>query len=58
MSDEVKIPEWWITGQAEKRGPYRDRETAYAVARALKQANPGRHLAVENPQGHAEDVEV
>jgi hypothetical protein len=58
MPDTVKIEEWWITGQAEKRGPYRDRETAYAVARALKQMNPGRPLAVENPQGVSEDVEV
>jgi hypothetical protein len=57
MSDEVKFEEWWITGQAEKRGPYQDRETACAVARSLKQINPGRHLAVENPNGHSEAVD-
>jgi len=57
MSDKVKIPEWWVTIHREKRGPYRDRESAHAVGRALKQINPKRHVAVVDPNGHSEEVE-
>ena len=57
MPDEVDIPEWWVTVQTEKRGPYRDKGSADAVARALKQTNPRRHVAVVDPNGHSEEVE-
>jgi hypothetical protein len=56
MAGEVKVEEWWVTVQTERRGPYRDRESAYAVARALKQINPRRHVAVVDPTENSEEV--
>jgi hypothetical protein len=57
MTDEGKVPIWWVTVNGDRRGPFRDRASAEAVARALKQINPSRDVAIVNPHGRSKEVE-
>jgi hypothetical protein len=56
MSEDPE-EQWWITVHRERRGPYSDRASAYAAARAAKQADPNVHVAVVNPQGTSDPVD-
>jgi hypothetical protein len=57
MSDEQTEEQWWITIHTARRGPYSNRSSAFAAARAAKKANPNRHVAVVDPLGTSTPVD-
>jgi hypothetical protein len=54
--DDSSTKSWWITVHKNRRGPYPDRNSAFAAARVAKQAEPNKHVAVVNPKGTSERV--
>jgi hypothetical protein len=43
--------DWWVSVHTEKHGPYSDHASAFNAAKALKRAQPHKHVAVVAPNG-------